>query len=190
MKCQKSLALAAVFLGIVIIISISILFVNLDKIAAAGFRIFGPLWSLKTFMYAVTALVPLLVGVFVILVMLLISRQEDREFEKWLVDASESTDKFYSECVRHLDSIEDSITQIKASSEKLKHEAEKISRLDRKLKNQDPSFPEDFPQRPPAVTFEDYLIRGVKILYEGETIPPELFQSPQFHHREQGRLHK
>jgi hypothetical protein len=135
-------------------------------------------------MYTAAALIPLLAGALMLLVIFFISRREEKEFAERLQDARKSADEYCGECMQRLELMNVSIARIRESSERLKRETEKLSRLGDRLKNSGPSSPESIPGETPAI-LEEYLFRKTSVFYAGETALPELFQFPQFHHREQ-----
>ncbi|MDR1287887.1 MAG: hypothetical protein LBK08_09795 [Treponema sp.] len=183
MKFQKPLAAAVVFSGIVIIFLVCVFTTGLHDISLALSRLFGSLWSSNAFMYAAAALVPLLAGALMLLVIFFVSRREEKEFAERLQAARKSADEYCGECMQRLDSMNASIARIRESSEKLKRETEKLFRLNQRLKNHGSSSVESISGETPAI-LEEYLFKRTSVLYAGETALPELFQFPQFHHRE------
>jgi hypothetical protein len=185
MKNPKSFSLLIIPAGIVVIALSIILVLNLERIVkSAGLWLFGiDPKSTGALFYLAAFFIPVLSGFLMCLAVVLIFRREYREYEENLRIASESTDDLCSSFQQNLDSINDSIASLRASTRQMKTETKRLSDLERRIGGKK-NKPADGYSRP-AVAFENYQFWRISSEYdEAETFPAEPFLLPQFRHKE------
>jgi hypothetical protein len=160
---------------------------GLDDMMGLWIRTFGWGTSALVSFYAAAVCIPVICGVIMAVIIVLISRKEDREYDLRIAAASQAMDRLYSDCAAQLDSVDVSIARMRESSEKLEKETKRISSFVRRASGTGPEGDErksGMPGKTPAIAFEDYLFSEMRIMYSGDIIPSALSRSPQSHHKE------
>jgi hypothetical protein len=173
--------------GIVVMALAVVLVLNLDGIVrSVGAWLFGSdTKPTMAFFYCAAFLIPAASGFLMCLVLVLVFRREDREYEEQLRSAAAMTDDLYAVFRTNMDSINDSISRLRTSTRHMGMEAERLSKLGRHIREERMKRDGIYIHNQSPVDFETYHFRPVNEEYEeAEIFPPEPFWLPRFHQKE------
>lgn len=121
--------------GALVILLTLILTLNLDRIVSVLESLFlGTDRKNSPLLFYITiALVPVFSGALMGLVVIIISKKEDAEYQRLWEEACEEASPFYEELARYFDIIDASITKLRDTSEQIKNQAEAVEELGRSI---------------------------------------------------------
>jgi uncharacterized membrane protein YgaE (UPF0421/DUF939 family) len=187
MKHHLPIFLFIIPVGVLLIVLALVFALNLDRIVSVLSSVFlgRNSGNSEILFYVVVALVPVLSGTLMALAIIILSRNEDREYERLWKEARDTAPPFYDEFSRYCDSIDASIAKLRDASEKIKHQAEKLEGLSRSMaeksaltvvKVEEPSIY--------SVTMEEAKVTNLRIIHPVDgLIPQEPVSLPQFHQK-------
>jgi hypothetical protein len=171
--------------GAVVILLALILALNLDHVVTAlgsSFFLSNP-GNSRMLIYIIAALVPVISGVIMGVAIIILLRQEDREYDQLWQEAQDAASPVYHELTQCFDSIDASIAKLQDASEKIKCQTEELEALSRRLVEK--PNPAAVKVEKPAiyiVTMGNNKVSNLKVIHHaGKLVPQGPVPLPQSH---------
>jgi hypothetical protein len=141
----------------------------------------------RFFLYAGAILIPIIAGVLMSIVIILVTKKDDREYDEALNAMQDVSRPMYQDIDRSLDSMQNSILRLRDASEIMKRHAGELGRLRRQMEDMAPR-----PAEAEAVavvepetcsaTLANNMVEDLRVLHPVEALTPqELAPLPESH---------